>query len=107
AYAQLLDSHIRVDFIYTRLSPRKRALVNIIGTGLVFFPLFGALTVQAGEAMWGALLGGKFVVINYSGAVPLPLLHKTLILLGLSLFFLQFGARFARDVYLLARGKAL
>ena len=107
AYAQLLDSHIRVDFIYTRLSPRKRALVNIIGTGLFFFPLFGALTVQAGEAMWGALLGGKFVDIGYSGAVPLPLLHKTLILLGLSLFFLQFGARFARDVYLLARGKAL
>ncbi|MGB2814035.1 MAG: TRAP transporter small permease subunit, partial [Dehalococcoidales bacterium] len=70
AYAQLLDSHIRVDFIYTRLSPRKRALVNIIGTGLFFFQLFGALTVQAGEAMWGALLGGKFVDIGYSGAVP-------------------------------------
>ncbi len=107
AYAQLLDSHIRVDFIYTRLSPRKQALVNIIGATLFFFPLFGALIVLASEAMWGALLGGKFVAIYYGGAPPLPVLHKALILLGLSLFFLQFGARFTRDIYLLVRGKAL
>jgi len=45
AYAQLLDSHIRVDFIYTRLSPRKRALVNVIGTALFFFPLTTAPAV--------------------------------------------------------------
>ena len=107
AYAQLLDSHIRVDFIYTRLSPRKRALVNVIGTALFFFPLFGALTVEAASSMWSALIGGKFIYVYYGGAPPLPLLHKTLILLGLSLFFLQFGARFARDLYLLARGEAL
>jgi TRAP-type mannitol/chloroaromatic compound transport system permease small subunit len=107
AYAQLLDSHIRVDFIYIRLSERTKAVVNIIGTGLFFFPLFGALTAQAASSMWGTLLAGKFVNIYYSGAPPLPFLHKALIFLGLGLFFIQFGARFARDVYFLVRGKAL
>jgi len=111
AYAQLLDSHVRVDVVYTHLSSRKRALINVIGTGLFFFPLFGVFIGKASSSMWHTLLSGKFITLYslyyYGGATPLPLLHKILIVLGLCLFFLQFGARFIRDIYLLTRGKSL
>lgn len=99
AYAQLLNSHIRVDVLYTRLSPRKRALVDVIGTGLFFFPLFGAFIGLAGSSIWHSL--------SYHEVLLLPLLHKMIIVLGLCLFSLQTGARFTRNVYLLTRGRAL
>jgi TRAP-type mannitol/chloroaromatic compound transport system permease small subunit len=44
AYAQLHNEHIRVDIFYTRLSARKRAVVDIVGSVLFFFPLLGVVT---------------------------------------------------------------
>jgi TRAP-type mannitol/chloroaromatic compound transport system permease small subunit len=38
-YALKEDAHVRVDFIYDRLSPKKRALINIYGSIFFIFPL--------------------------------------------------------------------
>jgi len=102
-YAQRHNSHIRVDIFYIRLSPRRKALIDVMGTGLLFFPLFGAFIALAGASMWHTLL----ILV---GAGPqeksiIVLLYKIIIFTGLCLFFLQFVARFIRDVYILARGK--
>ncbi|MEA3469771.1 MAG: TRAP transporter small permease subunit [Thermodesulfobacteriota bacterium] len=41
------EGHVRVDFLYDRFSPRKKALVNIIGTLLFLMPF--ALLIFSGS----------------------------------------------------------
>ncbi len=93
AYAQLHDSHIRVDVLYNRFPPRIRALLDVMGTGLFFFPFIFIFIEEA--------------VFSYGGVPSVALLYKTVVLIGLCLFLLQFVARFTRDLYLLTRGKTL
>ncbi|MCG6965991.1 MAG: TRAP transporter small permease subunit [Chromatiaceae bacterium] len=38
AYALKTDGHVRVDVIYERLSPKKRAVIDILGTVLLLWP---------------------------------------------------------------------
>jgi len=104
-YAQRHNSHIRVDVVYISLSPRQKALIDVIGTGIFFFPLFGAFIALAGSSMWHTLL--KLVTISYQVEATTNLLYKIIIFTGLCLFFLQFTARFIRDVYILAKGRLL
>ncbi len=46
-YALRHNAHVRVDFVYDRLSPRKQARVNVVGT--IFFLLPLALLVIYGS----------------------------------------------------------
>ena len=105
AFAQRHNSHIRVDVFYIHLSPRQKALIDVIGTGILFFPLFGAFIVLAGSSMWHTLL--RLVTVSYQVNLSTNLLYKIIIFAGFCLFFLQFVARFLRDVYILARGRLL
>ena len=43
SYAMGSDSHIRVDVIHQRLSPRTKAVIDILGTLLLLFPFVGFL----------------------------------------------------------------
>ncbi|MBL7126732.1 MAG: TRAP transporter small permease subunit [Dehalococcoidales bacterium] len=105
AYAQRHNSHVRVDILYIRLSPRKQAFINAIGTGLFFFPLFGAFIGLVGARMWHTWQ--RYTLSLASHQVPFPAnpLYQTIILIGLCLFFLQFTSRFIRDVHILIRGR--
>ena len=38
AYALRIDGHVRVDVIYERLAPRRRAVIDILGTILLLWP---------------------------------------------------------------------
>ena len=38
AYALRADGHVRVDILYERLAPKKRALIDILGTVLFLWP---------------------------------------------------------------------
>jgi len=102
AYAQRYNSHIRVDILYTRFSPRKKALVDVIGTGLLFLPLFGTFVGLAGRSVLRAYL---FYMTHGQGSIPINLLYLTIILIGLCFFFLQFLARFVRDFHILFKGE--
>ena len=107
AYAQWHNSHVRVDVFYIHFSPRKRALVDVIGTGLFFFPLFAVFIKFAGSSIWHTSLAFTLGMTSYPGKPSVNLLYTTVILIGLCLFFLQFVARFIRDVYILAKGRLL
>ncbi len=102
AYAQRHNSHIRVDILYIRFSPRKKALVDVIGTGLFFLPLFGVLIVLAGESVGRSYF---FYMARQQGSLPTVLTYQIIVLIGLCLFFLQFAARFTRDFYILLKGR--
>ncbi len=104
AYAQRHNSHVRVDLLYIRFSARKQAFVNVIGTGLFFFPLFGAFIGLMGASMWQTWLRFTLSLASHQASFPANLLYQTIVLIGLSLFFLQFVSRFIRDVHILIRG---
>lgn len=106
-YAQRHNSHIRVDVFYIHFSPREKALIDVIGTGILFFPLFGAFIALAGSSIWHTSLAFTLGMTSYPGKPPVNLLYTTVILIGLCLFFLQFLARFIRDVQILTKGRLL
>ena len=107
AYAQRHNSHVRVDVFYIHFSPRKRALVDVIGTGLFFFPLFAVFIKFAGSSIWHTSLAFALGMTSYPGKPSVNLPYTAVILIGLCLFFLQFVARFIRDVYILTKGRPL
>lgn len=43
AYTLLVDQHVRIEFIHSAMPPRARAIVEIIGYLIFFFPAIGAL----------------------------------------------------------------
>jgi TRAP-type mannitol/chloroaromatic compound transport system permease small subunit len=105
SYVYLCDSHTRVDLIYSLLSPRKQALLNVIGAALFFFPLIGVMLWLA--VSW-ALKAWRIneVMFNsfwYPPAAP----YRTVFAIGLFLLILQGLAKLVRDIYFVVRGESI
>jgi TRAP-type mannitol/chloroaromatic compound transport system permease small subunit len=103
AYALKRKEHINVDLFYARLSPRGKAVLDVI-TGLLFF-FFMALVVIYG---WGtaieALEGGEATATLWGP----PIGHfKLMIPIGAALLILQGLANWIRSLYLAATNKEL
>jgi TRAP-type mannitol/chloroaromatic compound transport system permease small subunit len=103
AYALKRREHINVDLFYARLSPRGKAVLDVI-TGLLFF-FFMALVVIYG---WGtaidALEGGEATATLWGP----PIGHfKLMIPIGAALLILQGLANWIRSLYLAATNKEL
>lgn len=103
AYVHKHNSHIRIDIFYTRLSPRKKAIIDVAGTLLLFIPLFIVLTDVAVSTAWHSWLRNEKMYEThwYPPAAPL----RTIVAIAICLFSLEAGARFIRDLYLLVRNK--
>jgi TRAP-type mannitol/chloroaromatic compound transport system permease small subunit len=101
----LYDYHTRVDLLYRNLSPRNKALINVISSVFLFFPLMGALMITS--ISWAVRAWRiKETMIStfwYPPAAP----YRTVFALGILLFTLQGIANFIRDLYFLMRGKSL
>lgn len=60
AYCQLLRTHVRMDLLYGRFSPRTQATVECVCYLLLFFPLMVVLTYKCGEhALWAFSSGER------------------------------------------------
>ncbi len=105
SYTYLKDSHTRVDLLYSRCSPRTKALIDIIGAAIFFFPLTIVMLEMA--VRWAIrawrIKEVMFTSFWYPPAGP----YRTLFAIGLFLLILQGAAKFARDVYFLAKDKNL
>jgi TRAP-type mannitol/chloroaromatic compound transport system permease small subunit len=83
----LEDKHVRVDVFYHRFSPKKKALVNLIGVLLMLLPL----------CYVGIIEGWKFVANAYAvgetspdpGGLPARYIVKAMIPIGFILLGLQ------------------
>ena len=105
SYDYLHDAHTRVDVIYSLLSPRKQALMNVISSAFLFFPLMIIMLKMAVE--W-AIKAWKikevmFTSFWYPPAAP----YRTIFALGLFLLILQATAGLIRDVYYVIRGEKI
>lgn len=101
-YSMQLDSHVRMDLLYSRWSPRGRAIADCITTlFLLFYLVF--LFVGGVSSTQYALQYGQ---VNYSAWAPYMAPIKIIMTIGIALMLLQAIATFFRDLAA-ARGETL
>jgi TRAP-type mannitol/chloroaromatic compound transport system permease small subunit len=105
SYNYLHDAHTRVDLLYSLVSDRKKALINVICAVIFFFPL---MTIMLQQATIWALKAWRIdeVMFNsfwYPPAAP----YRTVFAFGLLLLVLQGLANFIRDIFYVVRGEPI
>jgi len=103
SYAHWRRSHIRIDVFYSRLSARKRAVIDVLGTIFTAFPLMVVLVSASVANAWQAWVGNERLKLTfwYPPAGPI----RTVVAVGFILLTLQVIANFVRDAYLLIRNR--
>lgn len=105
AYTLKVKGHIRIDILYMRFPPRGRALIDVMGYLILFFPIMFILVVASFDMAKDA-----FVIKEVSQFTPWqPILwpFKSVICVGFSLLILQGIAEFIKSVITLVRGEAI
>jgi len=105
SYDYLHDSHIRVDLLYRNLSPRKKALLDVICTLFLFFPLMGALMITSISWAVRAWRINETMISTFWYPPASP--YRTVFALGIVFLTLQGIAKFIRDLYFVIRGEPL
>ncbi len=105
SYNYLHDSHTRVDLFYTQVTPRKQALIDVIGAIFLFFPLMIIMFKLA--ISWAAKAWKIHEVMFNSFWYPPAAPYRTVFAVGLFLLILQGIARFIRDLHFVIRGEKI
>lgn len=100
-YVLQRGGHVNVEILYGRLSPRKRALIDLF-TWLLFFYFCGLLLVKGGEMAWDSFKVRETEPTAF-GPPVYPI--KMTIPIGAFLILLQGLAKFIRDLHLAISGK--
>lgn len=96
-------AHVRVDVIYSLLPRRMKALIDVLGTLIMFFPLFIAITYSAFNwTVYSWAINEKMTETYWLPPIA-PL--RTVVLLAIIILLLQGVAHFIRDSYLLVKDK--
>ncbi len=104
AYTLLYKSHVSIDIIYGRYSPRTRGILDIITYVVFFFPFCLIVFYQGiifAQTSWS--IGET----SESAALRVVPLIKTVIPITFGLLLLQGLANFIRAIMLVARGKEI
>ncbi len=101
-YVLLNKGHARVDIIYTRFSERGRAIIDSVCFLGLFVPVVGTLILLSYRWMIRAFDIGERTVFTYLYWPAQPL--RTIIFIGILLFFIQGLAQFYRDMYMVVKG---
>ena len=103
AYALKRKEHINVDLFYARLSPRGKAVLDVI-TGLLFFFFMALVVVYGWTSAIEAIKGGEATATLWGP----PIGHfKLMIPIGAALLILQGLANWIRSLYLAATNREL
>jgi len=97
------DGHVRIDIFSRLYSEKGKALLEILGGLLLFFPVIGALTVSAMGWTWYAWSIDERDTQTFWYARIAPI--RTAVMIGLLLFLVQGVAVFVRNVDILFRRK--
>lgn len=104
AYCHYLKGHVRMDLIYSRLSPRRQAVVEVLCYIFLFFPLFIVLVWKCGEHAYWTLTYGERSSVSVWRPHLWP--FKGLIAFGFLLFLLQGAADFIRTLRIAIKGES-
>ncbi len=95
-YVLLHKAHVRVDILWSRLSPKKAAIVDLATAAFAFLFLVALVWKGAEWAVFSWKVNEtSFTILRY----PVYIL-KTLLVIGAAAFLLQFIAKFIRDIRL-------
>jgi TRAP-type mannitol/chloroaromatic compound transport system permease small subunit len=101
-YSMQLESHVRMDLVYSRWSPRGQALADAITAAFLIFYLVFLLVGAISSTQYAISYGQK----NYSSWAPPLAPIKVIMTIGIVLMLLQAIAMFFRDLAK-ARGEPL
>jgi TRAP-type mannitol/chloroaromatic compound transport system permease small subunit len=101
-YSMQLDSHVRMDLLYTRWTPRTRAAVDAITVSFLLFYLVVLLVGGISSTQYAIEYGQK----NYSSWAPPLAPIKIIMVIGIALMLLQVVAVFFKNLAE-ARGETL
>jgi TRAP-type mannitol/chloroaromatic compound transport system permease small subunit len=101
-YSMQLDSHVRMDLLYSRWSPRTQAIVDTVTIGFLIFYLVFLLVGAISSTQYALEYGQK----NYSSWAPPLAPIKIIMTIGIVLMLLQAIAVFFKDLAR-ARGEPL
>ena len=96
SYTWKKDGHVRVDIIYSKLSFRKKLLINLLGNLFLLLPVcIGIVVISMGYvgSAWSSLEGSR-----EAGGLPLVFVMKSLIPLMAALLALQATADTIRHI---------
>ena len=100
-YTLLYNRHVKLDMLILRLSPRRRALVDLI-TGLFFFFACGLIIYEGVKAAWHSVSIREHLYTVFAPPIY-PL--KCLLPIGVSLLLLQGIAKFIRDLMIFTQSE--
>lgn len=105
AYTHKHHGHVRIDVLYRLLSPRGKAIVNVVCAPLLFLPLVVIIVITAADWMWLSWSIGERMIKSFWYPPTGPI--RTIMFLGFSLFAVQGVAQLIRDLHLVIRKKPL
>ena len=105
SYVYHKDLHTRVDIIYGSVSKKKKAIIDIICSIIMFFPLMSVMLILATK--WAVKAWKINEVMFTSFWYPPAAPYRTVFAIGIFLLILQGIARFVRDVYFVIKGEAI
>ena len=103
AYLMRTDSHVRVDVLYSRLPPRGKALVNIVGVLILLWPSMYVIAVGGWPSVARSLASREHsptmdgLPFLYALKLCVPLFCALVSLQGLSLFIRSLGTLTGSD----------
>jgi len=102
-YVNKLKGHVRVDVLYSRLTDRAKAIMDIVLWFVFFLPGIGLLTYAAFNWAVYAWRTNEMSMMTYWYPPLAPV--RTVLFIGMALFFLQGVATLIRDAYFVARSQ--
>ena len=103
-YVHMKKGHVRVDVLYARLSERGKAIMDSVLWFVFFLPSIGLLTIASYNWAVYAWKSNEMSMMTYWYPPMAPV--RTILFIGLALFFLQGVAALFRDVYFAVRSQA-
>jgi TRAP-type mannitol/chloroaromatic compound transport system permease small subunit len=103
SYAQVSDSHIRVDILYGRLSDRTKRVIEIIGILILVLPFIWVVFYHSLDFVADAWRTGERS--DAPLGLPFRWAIKAVIPVSFGLLGLAMISRLMRDGYLLVKGK--
>jgi len=98
AYTHLHGGHVRVDVFWRLLSPRGKAIADIITSLLFFFPLIIAVTYVAVDEVWFSWSINEVMAQTFWRPIAWPI--RVTMAVGFLMFIPQGVAKLIRDIYL-------
>jgi TRAP-type mannitol/chloroaromatic compound transport system permease small subunit len=93
-YSMQLDSHVRMDLLYSRWSPKGQALADTITSVFLIFYLVVLLVGAVSSTNYAITYGQK----NYSSWAPPLSPIKIIMTIGIAMMLLQAISMFFRDM---------